>query len=74
MTGKTVSGEVRCVACRHFCNSPEYIEATFKGLTSLSSGYASVRKDDGICAEHGIYLTAMASCERFSPRTKASAD
>lgn len=74
MAGKTALGEGRCVDCRHFRNSPEYIEATFKGLTSLSSGYASVRKDDGICAEHGIYLTAMASCERFSLRIKGSAD
>ncbi len=74
MAGKTALGEVRCVDCRHFRNSPEYIEATFKGLGALSSGYASVRRDDGICEEHGIYLSATASCERFSRRTKAPAD
>ncbi len=74
MAGKTATGEARCVDCRHFRNSPQYLEATFKGLSSLGSGYASVRKDDGVCEEHGIYLSAMASCERFSLRTKASAD
>jgi hypothetical protein len=71
MTGKTALGEARCVDCRHFRNSPEYLEATFKGLAALSSGYASVRKDDGVCGEHDIYLSAMSSCERFSLRTKA---
>ncbi len=74
MANETASGGARCVDCRHFRNSPEYLEATFKGLSSLSSGYASVRKDDGVCEEHGIYLSAMATCERFSFRTKASAD
>ena len=74
MANETALGEARCVACRHFRNSPEYIEATFKGLSSLSSGYASVRKDDGVCEKHGIYLSAMASCEEFSSRTQASPD
>ena len=74
MASKTAKGEGRCVDCRHFRNSPQYLEATFKGLTALGSGYASVRKDDGVCLEHGTYHSAMASCERFSLRTKASAD
>jgi hypothetical protein len=73
MAGKTESGEGRCGHCRHFRNSPAYIEETFKGLTSLSSGYASVRHNDGICEEHGIYLSAMGACEQFSPRA-AEAD
>jgi len=31
----------------------------------MSSEHASVRKDDGICAEHDIYLSADQWCERF---------
>ena len=60
----------RCLDCRHFSNSPAFLEQAFKGLASLSSGYASVRKDDGICEEHGLYLSAMASCERFAARQR----
>jgi hypothetical protein len=57
-----------CLHCRHFRNTPAYLEGVFEGLTSLSSGYASVRKDDGVCLEHEVYLSAMASCERFAAR------
>jgi hypothetical protein len=59
-----------CLHCRHFRNTPAYLEGVFEGLTSLSSGYASVRKDDGVCLEHDLYLSAMASCERFAARGK----
>lgn len=59
-----------CLHCRHFRNAPGYLEDVFKGLPSLSSGYASVRKDDGVCLEHDLYLSAMASCERFAARCK----
>jgi hypothetical protein len=60
-----------CLYCRHFRNSPRYLEAVYKGLSSLSSAYASVRKDDGICLERDLYLSASASCEHFSPRKRA---
>jgi hypothetical protein len=29
----------------------------------MSSGHASVRKDDGICLLHDLYLSADAHCE-----------
>jgi hypothetical protein len=57
-----------CLHCRHFRNAPGYLEGVFNGLASLSSGYASVRKDDGVCLEHDLYLSAMAGCERFAAR------
>jgi len=57
-----------CLCCTHFRNSPAYLETFYKGLTALGSGYASVRKDDGICTLHEIYLGAHDGCERFSQR------
>jgi hypothetical protein len=57
-----------CLSCRHFRNAPRYLETVYKGLTSLSSAYASVRKDDGICLERDLYLSASAWCERHTPR------
>jgi hypothetical protein len=54
-----------CRYCRHFRNSPELLESVFKGLTSLSSAYGSVRCEDGICLLNDLYLAANRSCERF---------
>ncbi|HZQ14812.1 MAG TPA: hypothetical protein VFB31_18550 [Pseudolabrys sp.] len=57
-----------CRSCRHFRNDAAFIEQTFGGLTSLSSGYGSVRSDDGICLHHERYLSARSSCGDFSPQ------
>jgi len=53
------------MGCAHFHNSPAYLESVYKGLTSLSSAHASVRKDDGICDLHDVYLSADSWCEQF---------
>mgnify|MGYP006909078322 CR=1 FL=1 len=55
----------RCLDCRHFRNSPQYLESVYKGMSTMSSAHASVRKDDGICLEHDIYLSADQWCKRF---------
>jgi hypothetical protein len=55
----------RCMICAHFRNSPEYLESVIPGLKTMSSGHASVRKDDGICTMHDLYLSANAYCEQF---------
>jgi hypothetical protein len=55
-----------CRFCRHFRNDPAYLEAAFPGLTSMSSGYGSVRANDGICLQHERYLSAESSCPEFS--------
>jgi hypothetical protein len=55
----------RCIACRHFRNSPEYIEHVFKGMTAMGSGHSSVRKDDGICEVTDEYLSAHDWCDKF---------
>jgi hypothetical protein len=60
--------EHTCLSCRHFRNTPRYLESVYKGLSSLSSGWASVRKDDGICLERDLYLSASAHCECYTAR------
>ncbi len=54
-----------CLNCQHFRNSPAYLESLYKGLTSLSSAHASVRKDDGVCLLRDIYLSADNWCDQF---------
>ena len=61
----------QCGACVHFRNEPEYLEAAFAGLASLSSAYGSVRAEDGLCLLHDRYLGAHCSCADFSARTAA---
>jgi hypothetical protein len=56
----------KCRHCRHFRNDPALIEAEMPGLTSMSSGYGSVRAEDGICLKHDRYLNAESSCPQFS--------
>jgi hypothetical protein len=36
------------------------------GLSSLSSAYAAVRADDGICAVHDRYVAASSVCADFA--------
>ena len=63
----TTTGRARtqhCRNCAHFRNSPEYLESVYRGMTTMSSGYASVRKEDGICLLHDLYLSADAQCEQ----------
>jgi hypothetical protein len=57
-----------CGVCRAFEADPARIEAAFPGLSAMSSGYASVRADDGLCARLGRYLPASATCAAFAPR------
>jgi hypothetical protein len=55
----------RCINCSHFKNTPDYLEQTFKGMNTMSSGHASVRMDDGICNLHEEYLSAYDWCDKF---------
>jgi hypothetical protein len=65
MSGDQTAG--RCGSCGNFRNDPAYLEAVIPGLSSLSSGDASVRADDGLCLHHDRYLSARASCADFTP-------
>lgn len=59
----------QCRGCRYFRNDAKYLETVFAGLASLSSGYGSVRSDDGICLRHDRYLSARSFCADFSAAT-----
>jgi hypothetical protein len=58
--------QVCCFDCIHFHNSPAYLERIYPGIKTMSSGFASVRKDDGICTLHDLYLSADAHCEQYT--------
>ncbi|MGC8490292.1 MAG: hypothetical protein ACP5SH_01020 [Syntrophobacteraceae bacterium] len=62
----------KCLECQYFQNSPDYLEAACKGLTVLSSAYASVRSEDGICVLQDLYLSANQCCNRFVPISSAA--
>ena len=64
----------QCRTCRHFRNDAAFLEKAFPGLSSMSSGYGSVRADDGICLRHDRYLGARSSCADHAARATASAD
>jgi hypothetical protein len=55
-----------CADCRHFNGRPPDIEAALPGLSSLSSAYAAVRSDDGICSLHDRYVAASRLCAGFA--------
>jgi hypothetical protein len=57
-----------CQHCIHFQGDPALIEATYTGLTSMSSGYASIRDKDGFCTYHERYLSGRDSCPDFTIR------
>lgn len=62
----------QCRTCRHFRNDAAFLEATLPGLASLSSGYGSVRADDGLCLLHDSYLGARSSCaDHALPQTQS---
>jgi hypothetical protein len=55
-----------CADCTYFRNNPAFLEAAFSGLSSMSSGYASVVADDGLCLRHDRYLGARSGCVDFT--------
>jgi hypothetical protein len=65
--------QARCGACAHFRNDAAFLEAAFAGLTSLSSGHASVRGEDGLCLRHDRYLAATSCCGDFAQRESVGA-
>ena len=54
-----------CLNCKFFNNEPELVEQAFPGLTALSSAYASVRADAGICSRHELFLAPWYQCRDF---------
>jgi len=65
-----VSAAKRCCGrCVFFENSPAAIEAAFPGLSAMSSGFASVRSQDGLCRKHDRYLSFRDVCRDFQARS-----
>ncbi len=58
-----------CANCRHFAADAQVLEQILPGLRTLSSAYASVRSDDGLCGLHERYLHAGSSCGSIELRT-----
>jgi hypothetical protein len=63
-----------CADCRHFNGRPADIEAALPGLSSLSSAYAAVRAEDGICAVHERYVAASSVCALHMSATTRARD
>ncbi len=57
-----------CLNCRFFHNEPDRVEQAFPGLKALSSAYASVRADAGLCSCHELFLAPWARCQDFQPK------
>jgi hypothetical protein len=64
---------MNCASCSHFEGRPAAIEQALPGLSSLSSGYAAVRAEDGLCASHGRYVAASSVCPRHEASSAARA-
>ena len=62
-----VDRQPTCLGCRHFLQNPREIEEMTPGLTALSSGFASVRADDGFCRVHGVYSNGRRACASREP-------
>jgi hypothetical protein len=72
MSSREAQVRARCGNCVSFRGDPRDLEALLSGLTSLSSGYASVRSDDGICVRHERFVGARSCCADFSAATAAA--
>lgn len=46
-------------------HEPQKLERALPGLASLSSAYAAVRSDDGLCCVHDRYVASSGSCARY---------
>jgi hypothetical protein len=58
-----------CLACGFFQNNPVVLETVFPGLNSLSSAYASVRAESGICNRLDLFVSSRYGCAYFEPNT-----
>ncbi len=46
-------------------HQPQKLERALPGLASLSSAYAAVRSNDGLCSVHDRYVACSSSCTRY---------
>jgi hypothetical protein len=67
MSSTETQARPHCAQCASFRGDPGDLEGSLPGLSSLSSGYASVRSDDGICVRHERFVGARSCCVDFVP-------
>jgi uncharacterized NAD(P)/FAD-binding protein YdhS len=65
---KSDDASALCGTCLHFQSDPVVLEKTWSGLTSMSSGFGSVRATDGLCDRHDLYLSDRDSCPDHAPQ------
>jgi len=54
-----------CARCAQFENAPHALERELPGLSTLSSGFAAVLGDDGLCRLHERLVSASSYCAQF---------
>jgi len=60
-----------CIGCSHFMHDAPSLERALPGLAALSSAYAAVRANDGLCRMHDRYVASSSSCARYRPAAAA---
>ncbi len=60
-----------CFDCRHFVNDPRQLELSIPGLNTLSSAYASVRGESGLCSRLDLFLAPGGDCPNFEREGEA---
>ena len=55
-----------CRTCVHFVGDALAFERELPGFNALSSGFAAVRGDDGLCKQHQRFVSAQSRCEQFA--------
>lgn len=58
-----------CSGCIHFMTDPDQVECQFGGLAILSSAYASVHGDDGLCLQHNRMINGRCRCDAFETQS-----
>ena len=62
-----------CRTCAHFVGDALAFERELPGFNALSSGFAAVRGDDGLCKQHQRFVSALSRCAQFAPRRAPTA-
>jgi hypothetical protein len=68
------AGNTTCLECKFFNNEPAWLERALPGLNVLSSAYASVRAEAGICSRRDLFLSPTKACKYFERDSGDSLD
>lgn len=69
--GHDANAQRRCGSCAYFLGITPQLECALPGLSTLGSGYASVRSDDGICLWHDCLCGVQHTCQQYQARSQA---